>query len=85
MPLHLYEGLSGRLRTTILQAKRFSGPQRRAVLTRLVQRRRHAWPDPLLMVRGDRHFASPAVMPGIEDHPDRSDVTGLTSHAVLQE
>jgi len=42
MPLHLYEGLSGRLITTILKAKRFSGAQMLAVLKRVVQRLRHA-------------------------------------------
>src|SRR5256886_3749550 len=43
-PLHLYEGLSGRLITTIFQAKRFTGAQMLAGLTRLVQRLRHASP-----------------------------------------
>src|SRR3989475_11578018 len=42
MPLHLYEGLSGRLITTIFKAKRFTGAQRLAVFTRLVKRLRHA-------------------------------------------
>ena len=34
MPLHVYEGLSGRLITTILKAKRLTGVQRLAVLKR---------------------------------------------------
>src|SRR5215813_11448502 len=38
MPLHLYEGLSGRLITTILKAKRFTGTQMLAVLKRQVTR-----------------------------------------------
>ena len=37
MPCHLYEGLSGRLITTILKAKRFSGAQMLAVLKRAGQ------------------------------------------------
>src|SRR3989440_11827496 len=37
MPLHLYEGLSGRLITTILKAKRFTGAQMLAGVERLVQ------------------------------------------------
>jgi len=85
MPLHLYEGLSGRLITTILKAKRFTGTQRLAVLKRLVQRLRQVWPDTLLLFRGDSHFASPEVMQWIEDQPNLSYVTGLTSNAVLQE
>jgi hypothetical protein len=84
MPLHLYEGLSGRLMTTILKAQRFTGPQMLAVLKRVVKRLRTAWPDTLLIFRGDSHFAYPEVMQWIEEHPAIHDVTGLTSHAVLQ-
>jgi Transposase DDE domain group 1 len=84
MPLHLYEGLSGRLMTTILKAKRFTGTQMLAVLKRVVKRLRTAWPDTLLIVRGDSHFAYPEVMQWIEEHPEISYVTGLTSNAVLQ-
>src|SRR6266849_3470816 len=85
MPLHLYEGLSGRLITTILKSKRFTGAQMLAVLTRLVKRLRHAWPHTLLIFRGDSHFAYPEVMQWIEEQPDLSYVTGLTSNRVLTE
>jgi len=85
MPLHLYEGLSGRLMTTILKAKRFTGTQMLAVLKRLVKRLRQAWPHTLLIFRGDSHFAYPEVMQWIEDQPDLSYVTGLTSNAILQD
>jgi Transposase DDE domain group 1 len=85
MPLHLYEGLSGRLITTILKAKRFTGTQMLAVLQRVVKRLRHAWPDTLLIFRGDSHFAYPEVMQWLEAEPELSYVTGLTSNAVLQE
>jgi hypothetical protein len=85
LPLHVYEGLSGRLITTIFKAKRFTGAQMLAVLTRLVKRLRQAWPDTLLIVRGDSHFAYPEVMQWIEEQPDLSYVTGLTSNRVLTE
>ena len=85
MPLHLYEGLSGRLMTTILKAKRFTGTQMLAVLKRVVKRLRTAWPDTLLIWRGDSHFAYPEVRQWIEAHPEISSVTGLTSNAVIQE
>jgi hypothetical protein len=84
MPLHLYEGLSGRLSTTILKAKRFTGTQMLAVLKRLVKHLRHAWPDTLVIFRGDSHFASPEVMQWVDEQPDLHYVTGLTSNAVLQ-
>src|ERR1043166_2755604 len=84
MPLHLYEGLSGRLITTILKAKRFTGTQMLAVLKRVVKRLRQAWPDTLLIFRGDSHFAYPEVMQWIEAQANLHYVTGLTSNAVLQ-
>ena len=84
MPLHGYAGLSGRLSTTILQATRFTGPQRLAVVQRLVKRLRPAWPPTLGMVRGDSHFASPERRPWIAVQPHMGSVTGVTSNAVLQ-
>src|SRR6266581_8484053 len=83
LPLHLYEGLSGRLITTIFKAKRFTGTQRLSVLKRLGKRLRHAWPDTLLLFRGDSHFASPEVRQWIETQAHLNSVTGLTSNAVL--
>src|SRR5882724_12558856 len=56
LPLHVYEGLSGRLITTILKAKRFTGAQMLAVLKRLVKHLRQAWPETLLIFRGDSHW-----------------------------
>jgi len=84
LPFHLYEGLSGRLITTILKAKRFSGAQMLAVLKRVVQRLRHAWPDTCCIFRGDSHFAYPEVMAWIETQAHLHYVTGLTGNAVLQ-
>src|SRR5215813_14476066 len=85
MPLHLYEGLSGRLITTILKAKRFTGVQMLAVLKRLGKHLRRAWPETLLIFRGDSHFAYPEVMQWLEEQPELHYVTGLTSNAVLKE
>ena len=66
LPLHVYEGLSGRLITTIFKAKRFSAAQLLAVLKRLVKHLRQAWPETLIVCRGDSHFTYPAVMQWIE-------------------
>jgi hypothetical protein len=84
LPFHLYEGLSGRLITTILKTQRFSGAQLLAVLKRVVKRLRHAWPDTWCIFRGASHFAYPEVMAWIEAQPQLSSVTGLTSNAVVQ-
>lgn len=55
----------------------------RSVLTWLLQHLRHAWPDTLLVFRGDSHFASPEVMQWIEAPTHLHAVTGWTSNAVL--
>src|SRR5574341_631122 len=69
MPLHLYAGLSGRLITPMLKAKRLPGGQMRAVWKRRVKRLRQVWPHTLLIVRGDSHFADPEVMQWIAAQP----------------
>ena len=84
LPLHLYEGLSGRLITAIFKAKRFTGTQMLAVVKRLLKHLRHAWPETLIIVRGDSHFAYPEVMRWIETQSHLHYVTGLTSNTVLQ-
>ena len=84
LPLHVYEGLSGRLIPTIFKAKRFTGTQMLAVLKRLVKHLRHAWADTLIVFRGDSHFAYPEVMQWIEAQAHLHYVTGLTSNNVLQ-
>ena len=84
MPLHLYEGLSGRLLTPILKAKRGPGTQRRAVLPRRGQRLRQAGPHSLLSLRGASHWASPEVRPWSEAQPALTDVPGWTRNAIVQ-
>ena len=84
LPLHLYEGLSGRLITTIFKANRFSGAQMLSVLKRLVKHLRQAWHDTRIVFRGDSHFAYPEVMQWIEAQTQLHYVTGLTSNAVLK-
>jgi hypothetical protein len=84
LPLHVYEGLSGRLITTIFKAKRFSAAQMIAVLKRLVKHLHRAWPETLIVFRGDSHFTYPEVMQWIETQAHLSYVTGLSSNAVLK-
>jgi hypothetical protein len=55
-----------------------------SVLKRLVKRLRHAWPDTLVIFRGDSHCAYPEVMQWIEAQAHLSYVTALTSNTVLQ-
>lgn len=85
MPLHVYEGLSGGLITTIFKAKRFSAAQMLAVLKRLVQHLRPAWPETCIVVRGDSRFAYPEVMQWREAQAHLHYVTGLSRNAVLKQ
>ncbi len=55
-----------------------------SVLKRLLKRLRQVWPDTLIIVRGDSHFAYPEVMQWIEAQANLSYVTGLTSNSVLK-
>ena len=61
-PLHIYEGRSGRLVTTILRpGDRPTGAQIVTILKRLVARLRRAFPKTRIILRGDSHFSCPQV------------------------
>ena len=62
MPLHLYEGHTGKLITTILRpGRRIRGKVTAAILRRVFDRIRQAWPKVQILLRGDSHFSAPAV------------------------
>lgn len=84
MPLHVYEGLSGRLVTTILKPKQLKGPQLLAIVRRLIEHIRHRWPKTRIVYRGDAHFTKPEVMDYLDDAPFAMYVSGLMPNAVLQ-
>jgi len=84
MPLHVYEGLSGKLIATILKpGKRSDGQQMLSILERIVSRVRDCWPETILIFRGDSHFAYPEVMNWIEARQDMFHVTGLSGNSRL--
>jgi len=69
MPLHIYEGKSGRLITTILRpGKRPSGKEIAAILERIVKKIRTAWPEVGILLRGDAHFSAPALFDFCDKH-----------------
>jgi len=62
LPIHIYEGQSGRLITTVLRpGRRPSGKQIVSILKRVVKRIRQAWPEVGLILRGDSHYSCPEV------------------------
>lgn len=61
-PLHIYEGQTGKLITTILRpGRRPTGREIVTILKRLIASLRQAWPKVMILVRGDSHFSCPEV------------------------
>jgi hypothetical protein len=85
MPLHIYEGLSGKLVCTLLKpGKQLNGAGILAIVKRLITYIRKHWKHTVILFRGDCHFSVPEVMQWIEEQQNVYFVTGLTSNAVLQ-
>ena len=85
MPLHIYEGKSGKLITTILRTgKRPSGKEIVMILKRIVKRIRKAWPDVGIIIRGDSHYGCPEVFDFCCQHNIKY-VLGLTTREPMIE
>lgn len=85
MPLHVYEGLSGKLVTTILKpGKRSTGKQMLSIVKRIVAHLRAKWPNTIIVFRGDSHFTYPEVMEWIDTQENVRFVTGLAGNSRLQ-
>ena len=68
-PLHIYDGVTGRLVTTVLRPGcRAKGIDIVKILQRVVARLRAAWPEVDILVRGDSHFSVPEVHAFGRDH-----------------
>ncbi len=62
MPVHLYEGVSGKLITAILRpGHRIRGTVTVSILRRVLDRLFDAWPKVKITLRGDAHFSAPEV------------------------
>lgn len=85
MPFHLYDGLSGKLITTVLRPGRTPTDQEIiSVLKRVVKRLRQAFPTTRLIFRADSHHTKPAVMDWMEKHATDF-ATGLAINERLKE
>ena len=62
MPVHLYEGASGKLITTLLRpGRRIRGREAAAILKRVLDHLIMVWPKTKITLRGDSHFSTPEV------------------------
>lgn len=86
MPIHIYEGLSGKLVTTILRPGRRNKQANIArLLQKLISYLRVKWPKTKIIVRGDSHFASQSFMDWTLTQPDLGFITGLAGNVKLHE
>lgn len=85
MPLHIYEGLSGKLITTILKPGRRSKHSNvYSILKRIVTMLRQVWPRTIIIIRGDSHFASHQLMDFASMASNLHFVFGLTGNSKLR-
>ena len=69
LPLHVYEGLSGKLITTVLRpGKTLAEGEILSILRRIASGLREAWPETIFVFRADSHFARPGVLDWLDAH-----------------
>lgn len=84
MPLHIYEGLSGKLITTILKpGRRSKSANVYGILKRLIAHLRKSWKNTVFIVRGDSHFCSKELMDWSVNEPKIRFITGQAGNSVL--
>ncbi len=84
MPLHIYEGLSGKLITTILKpGRRSKSANVFAILKRIIVLLRQHWPNTKIILRGDSHFHCPELTDYSKQENNLSFITGLAGNARL--
>jgi hypothetical protein len=84
MPLHIYEGLSGKLITTILKpGRRSKSVDFFALLKRIIAHLRTHWKNTIILLRGDSHFCSSQFMDWSAPESNIHFVTGLAGNQKL--
>jgi hypothetical protein len=84
MPLHIYEGLSGKLISTILKpGRRSKGVNVYGILRRLITLLRKSWKNTVIIIRGDSHFCSKDLMDWSVGQDNIRFMTGLSGNKVL--
>jgi len=83
-PLHVFEGLSGKLITSILRpGRRPTGKEIVSYLKRIVQHIRSRWSETIIVYRGDSHYGVPEAYSFLAGEQDCYSVTGLGGNEVL--
>jgi hypothetical protein len=86
MPLHIYEGMTGKLITTILKpGRRSKGIDMYSIMKKLINYLHQKWPDTLIILRGDSHFCSKDFMDWSHHDNTTGFITGLSGNKALHE
>jgi hypothetical protein len=86
MPLHIYEGMSGKLITTILKpGRRSKSVNVFALMKKLINYLHESWPDTLIILRGDGHFCSKEFMDWSHYDETTGFITGITGNKILND
>ena len=84
LPLFIFEGTSHALVTAGLRpGTRPTGAEHAMILARVLTALRPQWPETHILVRGDRHFATPEMLERIAQPPLTDFVFGLAGNAGL--
>jgi len=85
-PLHIYEGLSGKLITAILKpGRRSKDVEVFSILSRVIDFLRDYWPNTRIIIRGDSHFCSSELMAWTKDKEKVNFITGLAGNQKLND
>lgn len=85
LPIHIYEGKSGKPVAAILRAgKTPSGVEVRCVLKHVIKRIRRHWPKTHILVRGDSHYGRWEAMAWCEQMPGVDYVLGFAVNEKLK-
>ena len=85
LPLHIYEGLTGKLITTILKPGcRSKNANVFAILQRLIAYLRESWKDTRIIIRGDSHFCCQELMDWGYTQGKVNFISGITGNSVLK-
>ncbi|MCA1744962.1 MAG: IS1380 family transposase [Bacteroidales bacterium] len=84
MPLHIYEGLSGKLIASVLKpGRRSKGADFSSLVRRIITYLMKHWPNTIIIHRGDAHFCSKAFMDWSEAINNVDFITGLAGNEKL--
>jgi hypothetical protein len=85
MPLHIYDGLTGKLITTILKpGRRSKNIDVYGILRRIIAEIRKSWKNTCIIVRGDSHFCCKELMDWSSLQKKVHHISGLAGNSVLQ-